>query len=48
MLRAQNKDDPDGQALADEFSDAISACFSQAFDGEITLESVTPISDTEA
>jgi hypothetical protein len=48
MLRAKNKDDPDGQALANEFSDAISACFTQAFDGEITIESITPISDTEA
>jgi hypothetical protein len=41
VLIAENDFDSDGRALMDEFSDAISACIEQDFDGEIKIESVT-------
>lgn len=47
MLRAESDDDADGRVLADEFSDAIAACVAQAFDGEIKIESVIPIVESE-
>ena len=42
VLRAENDFDSDGLALTNEFSDAISACIKQGFDGGIKIESVTP------
>jgi hypothetical protein len=41
VLQAENDFDADGRALADEFSDAISSCMMQAFDGEIITISTT-------
>jgi hypothetical protein len=37
VLTAENDFDPDGLALIDEFSDCISACIVELFDGEIRL-----------
>jgi hypothetical protein len=37
FLTAENDFDEDGKALRDEFSDAISACISEGFDGDINL-----------
>ena len=41
ILEAENDSDPDGLALRDEFSDAISACVSGDFEGDIRIVSVT-------
>lgn len=41
VLEAQNNYDSNGLALQDEFSDCISAYISEAFDGSITVESIT-------
>jgi hypothetical protein len=43
VLEAENDNDENGLALQDEFSDAISACVSEGFDGNIIVESVTKI-----
>jgi hypothetical protein len=40
ILTAENDFDEDGRALTDEFSDAISACISEGFDGGIRVISV--------
>ena len=40
ILKAENDYDSDGLALQDEFSDAISACVSEGFDGRIGIVSV--------
>ena len=42
-LQADNDLDDNGAALTDEFSDAISACIAEGFDGNITVESVTVV-----
>jgi len=42
VLEAENDYDKDGKALQDEFSDCIAAYISEAFDGQITVESITP------
>jgi len=41
VLKADNDFDPEGLALRDEFSDAISACIEEAFDGDIDIVSVS-------
>ena len=41
ILDAENEADTDGLALRDEFSDAISACIKEHFDGDIELLSIT-------
>jgi hypothetical protein len=41
ILQANNDFDSDGLALVDEFSDAISACIKDAFDGDIEIFSIT-------
>jgi hypothetical protein len=43
ILQADNDFDPSGLALVDEFSDAISACISVGFDGDIEIVSATPL-----
>jgi hypothetical protein len=43
LLQAENDFDRNGAALVDEFSDAISACIKDAFDGDIRVLSVTPL-----
>lgn len=43
LLRAENDYDADGRGLIDEFSEAISTSIAQSFDGEIEIESVTPL-----
>jgi hypothetical protein len=40
LLTAENDYDADARALMDEFSDAISACIAEGFDGDIRLVSV--------
>jgi hypothetical protein len=40
ILQADNDFDENGLALLDEFSDAISACMSEPFDGEIEVLSI--------
>lgn len=40
VLEAVNDFDADSLALCDEFSDAISACIQEGFDGDITILSV--------
>ena len=40
LLTAENDYDSDGRALMDEFSDAISTCIAQGFDGNIRVASV--------
>jgi hypothetical protein len=40
ILQAVNDYDEDGKALADEFSDAIAACITGGFNGEINLRSI--------
>jgi len=37
LLEAETDHDPEGLALQDEFSDAISACISAGFDGDIRV-----------
>ena len=41
ILQAVNDFDGDGLALLDEFSDAISACITEGFDGAIRIRSIT-------
>ena len=41
ILQADNDFDSDGLALVDEFSDAISACIKDGFDGDIEIFSIT-------
>jgi hypothetical protein len=45
-LRAENDFDANGEALADEFSDAIAACIAPGFDGSIAKVSVVKLHDT--
>lgn len=45
ILQADNDFDSCGLALLDEFSDAISACVPEPFDGDIRVASITPLSD---
>jgi hypothetical protein len=40
ILQAENDFDSNGLALADEFSDAISACIKDDFDGNIKILSI--------
>ena len=44
-LTAENDFDPSGFALADEFSDELSACVSAGFDGDIRIVSISEIGD---
>jgi hypothetical protein len=39
ILQAENDFDREGLALIDEFSDAISACIANGFDGNISVNS---------
>ena len=41
VLRAENDFDADGRALLEEFSDEISACIKEPFDGDIEVLSIT-------
>jgi hypothetical protein len=43
VLEAENETDLDGLGLLDEFSDAISSCIQEAFDGGIIVRSVSEI-----
>ena len=43
ILQADNDFDSNGRALVDEFSDAISACIKDGFDGDIEVLSVTAL-----
>jgi hypothetical protein len=43
ILQADNDFDASGLALRDEFSDAISACIRDAFDGDIDILSAAPL-----
>jgi hypothetical protein len=43
ILQAENDVDSTGDALIDEFSDAISASISEPFDGDIEVVSITEI-----
>jgi hypothetical protein len=45
QLEATSDFDSDGRALAEEFSEAISACVAEPFDGAISVEQVVRISD---
>ena len=45
MLQAENDYDSNGLALMDEFADAISACISDAGDGDIEIVSVADLSE---
>ena len=40
ILQADNDFDSDGRALIDEFSEAISACIKDGFDGDIGIASI--------
>jgi len=40
ILQAENDFDSNGLALIDEFSDAISACIEEGFDGNIEILSI--------
>jgi hypothetical protein len=40
ILQADNDFDSDGLALLDEFSDAISACIKDGFDGDLNIVSI--------
>ena len=44
-LQAENDFDSTGDALADEFSDAIAACIAPGFDGSIAKVSVVKLDD---
>ena len=44
-LQAENDFDSTGDALADEFSDAIAACIAPSFDGSIAKVSVVKLDD---
>jgi hypothetical protein len=41
ILQADNDFDSNGLALLDEFSDAISACITDAYDGDMSVVSVS-------
>ena len=41
VLHAENDFDPEGNALLDEFLDAISDCIKEPFDGDIKVSSIT-------
>ena len=43
LLEAESDIDMDGVALMDEFSDCLSAYITELFDGEVSVESVTPL-----
>lgn len=43
VLHAENDYDEDGKALTDEFSDLISGCIAEPFDGDIEVRSITMI-----
>jgi hypothetical protein len=43
ILQADNDFDVDGLALVDEFSDAITACIKDDFNGDIEIVSITPL-----
>ena len=43
ILQADKDFDSNGLALVDEFSDAISACIKDGFDGDIEVLSVTAL-----
>jgi hypothetical protein len=43
ILIAENDFDPSGLALMDEFSDEISACIKDGFDGDCRIVSITEI-----
>ena len=43
ILQADSDFDSNGMALLDEFSDAISTCIEDAFDGGIDIVSVSPL-----
>jgi hypothetical protein len=43
VLQADNDFDSNGLALRDEFSDAISACIEESFDGGIDIVSGSPL-----
>ncbi len=43
ILQADNDFDSSGLALLDEFSDAISACIEDGFDGDVDVVSVSPL-----
>jgi len=45
ILQAENDVDADGEALSDEFSDAISACIAPLFDETISKVSVVNLGD---
>lgn len=47
ILKADNDFDSNGLALRDEFSDAISACIEEGFDGGIDIVSVSPVPTRE-
>lgn len=40
--------DPKGLGLMDEFSDCISADIAEGFDGDTTVQSITPLPDRDA
>jgi len=44
LLRAESDWDTNGLALMDEFSDCLSAYIAEPFDGELRIESITPVS----
>jgi len=44
ILEGENDWDNDGQALADEFSDATAACITELFAGSIAVRSITTFS----
>jgi hypothetical protein len=48
ILQADNDFDSNGLALVDEFSDAISACISGGFDGDIQIVSITTLPGDES
>ena len=43
VLQADNDFDSNGLALLDEFSDAISACIEDGFEGGVNVVSVSPL-----
>jgi hypothetical protein len=45
QLEATSDFDSDGRALAEEFSEAISACVAEPFDSSILVEQIVRVSD---
>lgn len=43
ILCAENDWDPDGKAILDEFSDAVSACISGTFESELQIRSIRSV-----